>query len=244
MLTQFTVLGERCSDTNYLSQLLKLNFELVEYMPHWKHGFHVWPSPTPDVTEKTLYVGIYRNLEPWLESFFREQHHLVETKSIWKFLTQRVALDPTRLPNIPAEWIERERYPSLFALYSSKLRYLTNVAPQVYPHYVLIQYEVLKSRPIQTLKALQEQFDLSVTAAFPCNYMRYKDTDQPFGEVVRRDHMGPQWIDAARVHLRRFNRLNCPDTYAPRAPTNVRRRDQLKFLGSRSKGKYHSRHDR
>ena len=218
------------------------NFELAEYKPHWKHGFQAWPAPPPGDTEKTLYVGIYRNLEPWLESLFREQHHLVETKSIWKFLTQRVALDPDRLPNIPEEWHERERYPSLYALYSSKLRYLTNVAPQVYPHYILIQYEALKSRPIQTLRALQEQFGLTATAAFPSNYTRYKDTDEPFSEVVRRDHIGPQWIDAARVHLRRLDRLDCQDNHNPPAPATVRRRDRLKFLGSRSRGKYHSRH--
>lgn len=225
MITQFTVLGERCSGTNYLAELLKLNFDLQLHQPYWKHGFQVWPQPSPDTAATTLYVGIHRNLEPWLESLFREQHHMTETRDRWKFLTQRAMLDPNRLPHLTKEAAARERYPSLFALHKSKYRFLTTEAPKRYPHFVLLRYETLKSRPISALQMLRARFNLPAAPAFPSNYTLYKDTNEPYATVERRDYIGEPLIRAAKTYLYRLGRLD--------ERSKSRRSRGVKFFGSR-----------
>jgi hypothetical protein len=225
MITQFTVLGERCSGTNYLAELLKLNFDLQLHQPYWKHGFQAWPPPSPEEAETTLYVGICRGLEPWLESLFREQHHLTETKDRWKFLTQKAKLDPDRLPIIPPEAVAREQYPSLFALHSSKQRYLRQAASHRYPHFVLLQYEALRARPISALQMLRARFNLPAAPAFPSNYTLYKDTNEPYATVKRRDYIGEPLIRAAKTYLYRLGRLD--------ERSKSRRSRGVKFFGSR-----------
>jgi hypothetical protein len=79
-----TIYGERCSGTNYLEELLRLNFNVeIVWNFGWKHFFG-----TNDLShsDDVLFIGIIRNLEDWINSFYREQHHLPpQLKNIHSF---------------------------------------------------------------------------------------------------------------------------------------------------------------
>jgi hypothetical protein len=74
MIKKFTIYGERCSGTNYLESVMKFNFDTkLTWEYGWKHffGFHVLEN-----CDDTLFICIVRNLPDWVNSFFREKHHL------------------------------------------------------------------------------------------------------------------------------------------------------------------------
>ena len=74
MIKRVAIYGERCSGTNYLEELLKLNFDVeITWEYGWKHffGFN-----NLEGSDDVLFIGIVRNLEDWVNSFFREKHHV------------------------------------------------------------------------------------------------------------------------------------------------------------------------
>ena len=73
-MKKITIYGERCSGTNYLEELLLLNFE-VEII--WDYGWkHFFGFNDLNNSDDVLFIGIIRNIYDWINSFFREKHHL------------------------------------------------------------------------------------------------------------------------------------------------------------------------
>ena len=73
-MKKVTIYGERCSGTNYLEELLLLNFDVeIVWDYDWKHFFGFNDLTNSD---DTLFMGTIRNLEDWINSFYREKHHL------------------------------------------------------------------------------------------------------------------------------------------------------------------------
>ena len=72
MLDKFTIYGERCSGTNYLELLIKLNFRTtVTWKFGWKHFFGHHQSGL-DKSSDILCVCIVRDLHPWLNSLYHK----------------------------------------------------------------------------------------------------------------------------------------------------------------------------
>lgn len=105
MVKQIQIFGERCSGTNYLCQLIIKNFEIEMTRLYGHKHFFGYVSIEDGKknnefkTKDVLFVCISRNLKDWLNSFFREQHHLprefIEKKNdrqngIEYFLTQPI----------------------------------------------------------------------------------------------------------------------------------------------------------
>ena len=72
-----TIFGERCTGTNYLHILIKMNF--VTKIT-WKYGYKHWFRPCEGCTslkksDDTLFICIVRGIVPWMNSFFRTPHH-------------------------------------------------------------------------------------------------------------------------------------------------------------------------
>ena len=69
-----TIYGERCSGTNYLEQILLLNFNVnVVWKYGWKHFFGFNDLSNSD---DTLFIGIVRNIYDWVNSLYRDKYHL------------------------------------------------------------------------------------------------------------------------------------------------------------------------
>jgi len=90
-MREFTILGERCSGTNFLQKAMETNF-LVKYKTTrigWKHFFgHFLPSD--DEKENVVFIGVVRDPVAWIDSFFRQPHHVpsVLQSSVVEFMSQ------------------------------------------------------------------------------------------------------------------------------------------------------------
>ena len=88
-IKKFAILGERCSGTNYLEEIIKINFNL-EYTSEYgsKHFFCFRDYNKYNCVDETLFIGIIRNPIYWLNSFSKELHHVPEQnrKNIKAFL--------------------------------------------------------------------------------------------------------------------------------------------------------------
>ena len=78
-IQNFTILGERCSGTNFLKETINKNFNINftgEYGS--KHFFCHNNYSDRNKTDNTLFIGIIRNPIYWLNSFSKELHHIPE----------------------------------------------------------------------------------------------------------------------------------------------------------------------
>ena len=74
MIHTVTIYGERCSGTNYLENLLINNFD-VEIT--WIYGRkHFFGFNDLNNSDDVLFIGIVRNIFDWINSLYREKHHL------------------------------------------------------------------------------------------------------------------------------------------------------------------------
>ena len=76
LIKKYTIYGERCSGTNYLENIININFDVnLTWEYGWKHffGFH---DNRFENSDDTLFICIIRNLPDWINSFYREMHHL------------------------------------------------------------------------------------------------------------------------------------------------------------------------
>lgn len=87
--------GERNSGTSFLHELLKANFgegltyrdKLVDgHISHWAHGV---PDPeTKKLDDRVVDIFVFRNLESWLISMFKNPYELIPFKDFEQFLIQ------------------------------------------------------------------------------------------------------------------------------------------------------------
>jgi hypothetical protein len=78
MISKFTILGERCSGTNYLEQLILKNFNIdITWEFGWKHAFthKNYPSNVKN-NPNVLCLCIVRNPYDWIMSLWNQPHHI------------------------------------------------------------------------------------------------------------------------------------------------------------------------
>lgn len=156
ILRKFTIYGERCSGTNYLEQLMLLNFEVdIVWDYGWKHFFGFYDLTN---SEDVLFIGIVRNLPDWVNSLYREKHHLPPelTKNIDTYLNgtfyslqgNNELLNPF-YPILKDEILfdrnleTNKRYRNIFELRHVKNKFLIETMPTLVKNYCLITYDNL-----------------------------------------------------------------------------------------------------
>ena len=168
------IFGERCSGTNYLEELLLLNFDVeITWTYGWKHffGFNEFTN-----SDDVLFIGIIRNLNDWINSFYRNPYHLPPhiTKSVQSFLTE-----PFYSVNKQGEEMmedrnleTKERYKNIFELRHVKNKFLMEKMPTLVKNYCLITHEDLLNRFENTMYKLKMY--LRPKEGFPSNISYYK----------------------------------------------------------------------
>lgn len=143
-VTEFQVLGERASGTNYIRKLIELNCALrrTEGLG-WKHGFpHMVGIPA-----QCLVIGAVRAAEPWALSMHKRPWHAHPDlqamdfsdfiRAPWRSVVDRVGDFEQIAPDIDArgQILQLDRHPitgrafdSLFALRRAKLAALAGLA--------------------------------------------------------------------------------------------------------------------
>jgi hypothetical protein len=178
MIEKFTILGERCSGTNFLEELMKTNFNInVTWEYGWKHFFGFYDFKKTENEDKTLFIGIVRHPIYWIESFFREQHHIPKKPiNIDKFLFDEFySIDSNN--NVMKEdlnYITGKKYKNIFELRFLKNYYLINTMPNNVKNYILINYENLRDNYEVILDNIKNKFNLIQNFPIYKNITYYK----------------------------------------------------------------------
>jgi len=167
MIKHFTIYGERCSGTNFLMRSLEDNFDIrftAEYS--WKHffGHYNFDNLSEKVNNETLFIGIIRDPIEWINSFYKNMHHIPEENqaNIYTFLFNKFySVNPNNSEIIEdRNIITKERYNNIFEMRKVKNNYLINDMKKNVKNYILIRYEDLRDRYESVLNFLQLKFNL------------------------------------------------------------------------------------
>lgn len=180
MIQKYTIYGERCSGTNYLEELMTLNFDIPIT---WDYGHkHFFGFQDLTNSDDTLFIGIVREPYEWINSFYREQHHLPENfKNIHHFLNNEFY--SLHLHGNKEEIMEdrnmcnpSQRYKNIFEMRNTKLSFLLYYIPSRVKNYILIRYEDLMSDFQNTMyKIFQKGLKVKHNIEFPINTSNYKN---------------------------------------------------------------------
>lgn len=203
MITKYTIFGERCSGTNYIYNIMQLNFNLIftnEYGHKHFFGFDKYKD-----SDDTLFIGIVREPFSWANSFYRDKHHLRGeiTKSVDKFLNTEVRSYSSpasfktfisrelgsNIPNSTDKEIIADRnaftgepFKNVMELRHYKLKYLIEEMPMRVNNYILIRYEDLRDNFEETIESIRNKFSLKIknNIDYPVNTTQYKKTNRTY----------------------------------------------------------------
>jgi hypothetical protein len=166
------VYGERCSGTNYIENIISLNFkQTVTWKFGWKHFFGF---DNLQNNEDTLFICIVRNPVDWINSLYEHRHHLAEecTNNIESFLTKTIYSVNDNLTEIinDRNIYTKERYKNIFELRNTKLKYMLETLPRLVKNHVIIRYEDLLTNFKKTmLKLVKKGLIIRENITFPIN---------------------------------------------------------------------------
>jgi hypothetical protein len=162
----FTIYGERCSGTNYLKELMLKNFKIdVTKKYGHKHFFGFHDFIHDDDENNTLFIGIIRNPVEWLNSFYKEKHHIPEeNKKLYYFLhNEFYSVWPDNvIISEDLHYETKQKYKNIFEMRKCKNDFLMNIMPTKVKNYILIRYEDLRDNTIHILEMIQNKFSLEV----------------------------------------------------------------------------------
>ena len=163
MIKKFTILGERCSGTNFLEELILANFDIdITWEYGWKHFFGTYEFNKSENENETLFIGIVRHPITWLNSFFKIQYHIPNSpKPIHNFLFDEFYSIDNDNVKIDTNIITKKNYKNLFELRFVKNYYLLNSMPNNVQNYILINYENLRDNTENILNLIQSRFNLT-----------------------------------------------------------------------------------
>ena len=122
------IYGERCTGTNYLESLIRLNFDVnITWKYGWKHFFGFNKL---DNSDDTLFICIVRNPVDWFNSLYRERHHLPKDfENLDNFFNKEVISTRNNGTIIMEDYNifdKDKKYNNLFELRHLKHKYLIN----------------------------------------------------------------------------------------------------------------------
>lgn len=166
MLKYFTIYGERCSGTNFLEKAMEENFDLkITWDYDFKHWFGHHQFKNNEKEDETLFLGIIRNPITWIDSFFKNPHHLPlsNKKNIKYFLFNECCSFDDDTHNeimVDRNIITKKRYKNIFELRYTKNNYLIHNMPKNVKNYLLLRYEDLYDNYDLILGYIEKKFNL------------------------------------------------------------------------------------
>lgn len=173
----FSVLGERCSGTNFLTAAINTNFDII-YSTKYTHkhffGFNDFTN-----SNDHLFIGIIRHPIDWLNSLWDQKHNLAielfKNENI--FLNNEITSydysydfqnDENQRFDLKKDYnlltkndVKPEKYNNIFELRKVKTDYLRYEMPKKVKNYIFINYETLRDKYSETLTMIKEKFNLS-----------------------------------------------------------------------------------
>lgn len=216
-ITQFSILGERCSGTNFLEEAMLNNFNVTYTAKYGNKHFFCFNQYEKDkqFTNNILFIGIIRNPIYWLNSFSKEQYHIPEInkKNLSTFLfnefysvedenntTNHFIINNykknNKLNSKDLNYVTGKKYRNIFEMRKLKNDFLMNIMPQKVNNYILINYEDLLYNYDETLMKIKERFLLSQKTDSFIKIKKYKKSDS-YNFVQQREISFPPVI----IHL-------------------------------------------
>ncbi len=188
----YTIYGERCSGTNYLENLINKNFDIqLTWSYGWKHFFGFNDELLKN-SDDTLFICIVKNPIDWINSFFRNKHHLplryktelsekekldeFLNKEFWSFDDNNGNRDISKEIMTDRNIYTGERYKNIFELRHTKLKYMLEYLPNKVNNYIFIRYEDLLNDFENTMiKIKNKSLNIKQNINFPINTNNYKN---------------------------------------------------------------------
>lgn len=185
MLRKVTIYGERCSGTSYLEELLLANFDVeIVWSYGWKHFFGFNDLSNSD---DVLFIGIVRNLTDWVNSLFREHHHLqpeLKSGNVSDFLNKPCySFHDSGVEIMEDRNIEtKERYTNIFESRHIKNKFLVESMPNLVSNYLLITHDNLVDDFTNVMNQIKNcNLPVKSNIEFPINIHHYKHhEDAPY----------------------------------------------------------------
>ena len=193
MIKKVTIYGERCSGTNYLEQLLINNFNVIincDYGHKHFFGFNDLSN-----SNDTLFIGIIRHPYDWINSLYRERHHLPKHfENIETFLNDEIySLDNNNEIMNDINIYTKERYKNIFELRTTKIKFLIEDMPKLVKNknYLLIKYEDLINNFNITINKIKKMgLEIKPNIFRPLNILYYKnEKNQKFIKNSKTNHI-------------------------------------------------------
>ena len=193
MLKKYQIYGERCSGTNYLENLININFDV---QITWEYGHKHFFGFTDDKlknSDDVLFICIVKNLPDWINSFYREMHHLPlkykknmsQEEKIDEFLNKEIwsindhkyrykTYDKELM--IDRNMYTGERYKNIFELRHTKIKWMLEDLPNKVKNCIFIKYEELINDFDKTLLKIKDKgLEVKKNINFPLNTNNYKN---------------------------------------------------------------------
>ncbi len=182
-ITEYAILGERCTGTNYLQKLMENNFHLkkTDRFGH-KHFFGF--SDYKD-SDNVLFIGIVRDPFQWLGSINKKKYHFAYhlRKNMRILLTQPYfSVYDSKVDHgekFGHEIMEdrhiytHKRYRNIIDLRNTKNYFLVKDMPKKVKNYILIRYEDLSKHTFRELEKIQTQFSIERKNTEFVNFLKH-----------------------------------------------------------------------
>lgn len=204
-IKKFTILGERCSGTNFLEETITTNFNINYTLENGNKHFFCFKNYNKQ-HDDTLFIGIIRNPIYWLNSFSKELYHIPEInrKNLNNFLFNEFysvtdeftnsSVNNKNVNNIfvmnnkqytykyeinkaDLNYVTGKKYKNIFEMRKLKNNYLINIMPTKVKNYILINYEDLLYNFDHSLYAIKNKFNLIQTKQNFENVKKYKKSE-------------------------------------------------------------------
>ncbi len=222
-MLRVTIYGERCSGTNYLENLLQINFvNKITFQYGSKHFFGYYKNALKNNSDKVLFICIVRDLVPWINSFFREKHHLPlkykkgmeEKDQIDEFLNKEFfsindydhdykTWDKENMND--RNMYTNKRYKNIFELRHTKIKFMLEDLPKIVKNYVFIRYEDLINDFENTMNKLKNKgLNVKHNINFPLNTSWYKNNKDKIFSKIKENKISKEIILHNKNLIRKY----------------------------------------
>ena len=191
---KIAILGERCSGTNFLEEVMTQNFDITYTSEYGSKHFFCYNNYSR-ANDETIFIGIIRNPIYWLNSFSKVLYHIPSiNKNIQNFLFNEFysVLDEQKnklsilnhngnfreiVNTTDLNYLTGKKYKNIFEMRKIKNHFLTNIMPQKVKNYIWINYENLLYNYEATLNDIQTKFGLVKKNDTYVKIKKYKKSD-------------------------------------------------------------------
>jgi hypothetical protein len=211
IINRFTIMGERCSGTNYFENLFCENFNIeLTWDYGWKHWFGFYDFKCDKLENETLFIGIIRDPIEWIDSLYKNLHHIpLVNQNIENFLfgTWYSVDDNGNEINYEnsiyrdVNYNTKEKFKNIFELRKLKNDYLKNEMPKNVKNFILINYNDFMLDPINNLNTIKEKYNLLLKNDNCFNIRHYKGNNKAELFLKKNIMLEDKWINLIKENL-------------------------------------------